>query len=64
MTQFDWEHYLILACSLALLVLGVILILFLGMQPHRAPTFDDGPRSMAPLTFARSIASVSQFDWE
>jgi hypothetical protein len=31
-TQFDWEYYLLLACSLALLVLGVILILFLGIQ--------------------------------
>jgi hypothetical protein len=31
-TQFDWEYYLLLACSLALLVLGVILILFLGTQ--------------------------------
>ena len=35
-TQFDWEYYLLLACSLALLVLGAILVLFLGMQAHRA----------------------------
>jgi hypothetical protein len=31
-TQFDWEYYLLLACSMALLVLGAILVLFLGMQ--------------------------------
>jgi hypothetical protein len=38
-TQFDWEYYLLVACSLALLVLGVILILFLGMQAAQSPTF-------------------------
>jgi len=29
--QFDWEYYLLMALSLALVVLGAIFILFLAM---------------------------------
>jgi hypothetical protein len=30
-SKFDWEYYLLLACSLAFVVLGAIFILFLAM---------------------------------
>jgi hypothetical protein len=29
--QFDWEYYLLTACSLALVVIGLLFILFLAM---------------------------------
>jgi hypothetical protein len=30
MSKFDWEYYLLLACSLVFVVLGAIFILFLA----------------------------------
>jgi len=30
-TQFDWEYYLLMACALALLVVGGLSIVFLAM---------------------------------
>jgi hypothetical protein len=31
-SKFDWEYYLLLACSLAFVVLGAIFILFLALE--------------------------------
>jgi hypothetical protein len=30
-TQFDWEYYLLMACALALLVVGAISVLYLAV---------------------------------